>query len=233
VSDEYPPTERLSTFEGVPSAGPGRPGRRAQIALIALGVVLLVAVAVGTTVLLMTGRPGSDAAGSPTPTIPSPSFSAPPSPSATPMTVTEAPPEDEEEEEEEEEDDVPAPPAAPPDAIESIVVSVFDGDGMTPEEICGYDPWETANSAYHDDKFNLAVNWSSNGTIDRMDLTTTDGSSWWGMDAEDVIFTPFECWNGPSGAHQVQITLTAFAAGTAVDTAVVIVRANEPVQITY
>jgi hypothetical protein len=102
---------------------------------------------------------------------------------------------------------------------------------MSPQDICAF--WVSKPASDHSDKFNLAVNWDSNGAIDRVDVVTSEGGSWPSKGAEDVQFIPFECWNGPSQARQIQITLTGLAAGTLTDTATVIVKANAAVQITY
>jgi hypothetical protein len=225
VTDEYPPTEKLSgTVTGSVAAAPRRPGRGVLITLITVGAVLLIAVTVAVTLLLTSGRPNGGG------TIPSPSFSDSPSasatPSATPTPTPEAPMAEPDEED-------PEPPSGPSGTIDSIVVSVFDGDGGTPEESCAYPAWEYAESSFHGDDFVLAVDWSSNGSIDRVDVVTSDGGSWPSKGADDTQFIPFECWNGPSQARQIQVTLTAFAAGTPIDTAIVIFNADQPVQISY
>ncbi|MEQ1737430.1 MAG: hypothetical protein ABL886_13625, partial [Rhodoglobus sp.] len=106
-----------------------------------------------------------------------------------------------------------------------------DGDGMSPKDICEF--WISKPASDHSDKFNLAVNWSSSGAIDRVDVITSEGGSWPSKGAEDVQFIPFECWNGPSQARQIQISLTGMAGGSPIDSAVVIVKANADVQINY
>lgn len=225
MSDAFPPTERLPITDpdGTPVQAGGGPNRPLLITLIAVGGALLITIAIVLTIMLTSGTPS--AAPSPS-TFPVPSTSASPTPaeslipSPTPSIEEEEPPAEEEED-----------PPGPSGAIDEVILTVFDGDGMQPQDICAM--WISKPASDHSDKFNLAVNWSSNGAIDRVDVVTSDGGSWPSKGAEDVQFMPFECWNGPSQARQIQITLTGFAAGTPIDTAIVIVKANAAVQITY
>lgn len=228
MSDQFPPTERLPITDpaGTPvqSAG-GGPNRALLITLIAVGGALLITIAIVLTLMLTSGNPSA----APSPSLPAiPSSSPSPTPSAEPLPSPSPSVEEEEPEPEPEPEDDPPAPAG---AIDEVVVTVFDGDGMSPQDICAF--WVNKPASDHNDKFAIAVNWDSSGSIDRVDVVTSEGGSWPSKGAEDVQFIPFECWNGPSQARQIQITLTGLAAGTPLDTAVVIVKANGPVQITY
>jgi hypothetical protein len=229
MSDQFPPTERLPITEpdgtAVPAAG--GPNRALLITLIAVGGALLVTIAIVVTLMLTSGNPSA----APSPSLPPISSTSPsPSPSVSPL-PSPSPSLEEEEPEPEPEPEPEDDPPAPAGAIDEIVVTVFDGDGMSPQDICAY--WVNKPASDHSDKFAIAVNWDSTGSIDRVDVVSSEGGSWPSKGAEDVQFIPFECWNGPSQARQIQITLTGFAAGTPIDTAIVIVKANAAVQITY
>jgi hypothetical protein len=226
MSDQFPPTERLPTTDpgGTPVQAAGGPNRALLITLISVGGALLITIAIVVTLMLTSGTPS--AAPSPS-TFPIPSTSASPTPSGDPVPSPSAIEEEEPDPEPEPEDDPPAPAGE----FDSVILTVFDGDGMSPQDICAF--WVSKPASDHSDKFNLAVNWDSNGAIDRVDVVTSEGGSWPSKGAEDVQFIPFECWNGPSQARSIQITLTGLAAGTLTDTATVIVKANAAVQITY
>lgn len=226
MSDQFPPTERLPITdpEGTPVQAASGPNRALLITLIAVGGALLITIAIVVTMMLTSGNPSA----APSPSLPPiPSNSPSPTPSVSPVPSPSPSLEEEEPEPEPEDEDPPAPAGA----IDEIVVTVFDGDGMSPQDVCAL--WVSKPASDHNDKFAIAVNWDSTGSIDRVDVVTSEGGSWPSKGAEDVQFIPFECWNGPSQARQIQITLTGFAAGTPIDTAIVVVKANAPVQITH